>query len=99
MVAVWFVVTAPSLTTKVALLEPEAMTRDGGTVTLVELELRLTIVPPLPTPVRSTVQTVELPAPNARGLHAMSLTAVRATPLTDPPVAEIATVSPIPEAP
>ena len=98
-VAAWSAVRALMLAVKVALLEPEAMTRDGGTVMLVVLELRITMVPPLPAPLRCTVQTVELPAFKARGLHVMPLTVVREAPLTDPPVAEIATASPIAEAP
>jgi len=94
------VLAEPFVTVKIALLEPGTIAPNGGTVTLVALALRLTVAPPEPVvPLRFTVQELEAPALNAAGLHTILLTVNREPALTDPPVDETTTASPVDDAP
>ena len=94
MVAVCCAVKARAVARNVPLPEPEGIVNEGGTVRLVELELRPMIPPP--DPLRITVQVLEAYGAKPPGLHAMELTA--AATLTVPPAPVMAIASPVSEA-
>jgi hypothetical protein len=84
----------------VPLLELGGMVTELGTARLVELELRLTVPPPVP--LRATVQVVEAPGASVAGLHASELregVPTETETATVPPVPVMATGLPVGDEP
>ena len=90
----------PAVAVNVALLDPEAIMTDAGTVMVGVFELRPTLTPPEPAmPLRLAVQTLELPGASEFGTHARLLIVNGATTEIEPPVAVIETPAAVEDAP
>ena len=94
---------APAVAVKLALLLPAATVTDAGTVKLLELELSITVAPPVPAGLlKVTVQADDPAELNDVGLQYRELTVTGAAAwgiVIVPPVVETATDAPAREAP